>query len=56
MAGATIAAAIKVTPTLLIDAITTAARINEKNTSTKSVRTPYTLAVSLSNKVKSNLF
>ena len=54
MAGATISAAIYVTPTLLIDA--TAARTNEKINSTMSVCTSYTLAVSLSDRAKSKLF
>jgi hypothetical protein len=40
IAGATIAAASKVTPILFIDAITTVARIKEKISSTISVLTP----------------
>jgi hypothetical protein len=56
MAGATIAAASKVTPMLFIDAITTSARTRANTISRISVLTPYTLAVSLSNSTNNNLF
>ena len=42
IAGAINAAAKSVTPIELIDVITTPARINENNISTRSVFTPYT--------------
>lgn len=40
IAGATIAAAIKVTPMLFIDAITTVARMRENKSSTMYILTP----------------
>ena len=56
IAGATIAAASKVTPILFIEAITTSARTNAKAISRISVLTPYTVAVSLSNETNNSLF
>ena len=56
IAGATIAAASKVTPILFIEAITTRASTSAKAISRISVLIPYTVAVSLSNETNNNLF
>ena len=56
IAGATIAAASKVIPIEVIDAITTPARTSEKRVSTSVVLTPYTCAVSVSNTANRSRF
>ena len=56
IAGATIAAASKVTPMLFIEAITTSARTRANTISRISVLMPYTVAVSLSNDANNSLF